>query len=105
VRRGFEERLCKEDLEDVLPPLMDVERGFLYPFEFGAGDDDDENCVEVVGDAPCECCGEFALGMSTQTNDYARECLDLHKFLSAESISDSCEARPPYKLGHENENG
>jgi hypothetical protein len=92
-------------LEDVLPPLMDNERGFLDPFEFGAGDDDDENCVEAVGDAPCDCCGELALGMSTQASDCARECLGLSEFLSAKSISDSCKALPPYKLGHGNENG
>lgn len=31
--------------------------------------------------------------------------LDLSEFLSAKSISDSCEVQSPYKLGHGNENG
>lgn len=48
---------------------MDDARSFLDRFEVGAGDDDDENCVEAVDDAAWDCCGELALGMSTQTSD------------------------------------
>ena len=64
MRRGFDEGLFKEE---ALPPLVEDDRGFLERFDVGAGEDDDENCVEAVGDTAWECCGVLALGMSTQT--------------------------------------
>ena len=76
MRRGFEDGLFEEDLEDALPPLIDDDRGFLDRLDVGAGDDEDEKCVEVVGEAAWDCCGVLALGMSTQTSDSAERYLD-----------------------------
>lgn len=64
MRRGFDEGLFKEE---VLPPLVEDDRGFLDRFDAGAGDDEEENCVDAVGETAWECCGVLALGISTQT--------------------------------------
>jgi len=72
VRRGFDDGLFEEDLEEALSPLMDEDRGFLHRLVVRTGDDEEEDCDEAVDDGACEGCGVLALGMSTQTSDQVK---------------------------------
>lgn len=56
----------EEDLEELLPSLMEDDRGFLDLLVVRAGEVAEEDLDEAVGVAGWECCGELALGMSTQ---------------------------------------
>jgi hypothetical protein len=70
VSRGFEDGLFEEVLEEVFPPLVDDDRGFLDRRFDWAGEEDDEDCEEAVGDGAWACCGELALRISTQNYDW-----------------------------------